>query len=231
MTRRSLPVLVALFAATLVLASPAPVRAADPIQPGDFVGTSLGGCTLSFVFDGLGANTGRVYLGTAAHCVEQVGDAVQDEFGAQFGTVALIGNPDDTAEDFAFIEVAPAFVSQVSPAVKGWAQYPTGSTIHSETAFGDLLQLSGYGVGFDLLGPTREQRVGVLTFDDAETYRLIGPDTFGDSGGPIVHKRTGRAFGIVSRLCIGLCTSEGATVEGILAKAAARGFPVQLRTV
>ena len=36
---------------------------------------------------------------------------------------------------------------------------------------------------------------------------------------------------IFARLCIGLCEEEGPTVEGLLAKAAARGFTVSLRTV
>jgi hypothetical protein len=39
------------------------------------------------------------------------------------------------------------------------------------------------------------------------------------------------SLGIVSRLCIGLCEEEGPTVEGILAKAAAAGFSVTVRTV
>jgi hypothetical protein len=37
-------------------------------------------------------------------------------------------------------------------------------------------------------------------------------------------------MGIVSRLCVGLCTEEGPTVQGILAKARARGFALALRT-
>jgi hypothetical protein len=58
-----------------------------------------------------------------------------------------------------------------------------------------------------------------------------GPIHWGDSGGPLVHRRTGKALGIVSRLCIGACTEEGPTVQGILAKAASRGFTVTLKTV
>ena len=41
-----------------------------------------------------------------------------------------------------------------------------------------------------------------------------------------------KALGIVSRLCgAGACSEEGPTVQGILAKAAAAGFPITLRTV
>jgi hypothetical protein len=41
----------------------------------------------------------------------------------------------------------------------------------------------------------------------------------------------GKALGIISRLCAGACSEEGPTVQGILAKAASRGFAVTLRTV
>ena len=64
-----------------------------------------------------------------------------------------------------------------------------------------------------------------------ELYDVTGPIHWGDSGGPLVHVRTGKALGIVSRLCAGACSEEGPTVQGILAKAAAAGFPVSLKTV
>jgi hypothetical protein len=70
-----------------------------------------------------------------------------------------------------------------------------------------------------------------MGFDDNELYDVTGPIHWGDSGGPLVHVRTGKALGIVSRLCAGACSEEGPTVQGILAKAAAAGFPVTLRTV
>jgi hypothetical protein len=71
----------------------------------------------------------------------------------------------------------------------------------------------------------------VLSYDDAEIHTLTGPVLFGDSGGPFAHVRTGKALGIVSRLCVGLCSEEGPTVQGLLAKAAARGFVVTMKTV
>jgi hypothetical protein len=49
--------------------------------------------------------------------------------------------------------------------------------------------------------------------------------------GSTVPVRTGKALGIVSRLCAGACSEEGPTVQCILAKAAAAGFSVTLRTV
>ena len=217
---RSLPALVA--AAFLALAAPA---AASHIQPGAYHETDVGACTLNFVYDG----SGGPYMGTAAHCVERIGDDVRDESGAVFGDVAAIGDADVTAADWALIRVRPEFVGHVNPSVKGHPQYPTGVTTASETSVGDQVQLSGYGVGFGTVPPTREQRRGSLTFDDSETHQVLATLIFGDSGGPLVHVPTGQALGIVSRLCVGLCEEEGPTVEGILAKAAAAGFPVSVR--
>ena len=107
----------------------------------------------------------------------------------------------------------------------------TGSTVPADTAPGDSIQLSGYGLGYGTTKTTQEQRTAVHAFDDTEMYAVDGPIHWGDSGGPLVHKRTGKALGIVSRLCVGACTEEGPTVQGILTKAASRGFAVTLRTV
>ena len=205
--------------------------ATDPIQPGDEISTSVGSCTLNFIYDGTGALAGKVYGGTAAHCVSGLGQDVQLGTGETFGDVALIGDEDSTVADYAFIEIRPAFVDRVSAALKGHPSYPTGVATSSETLVGDTVQLSGYGLGFGLTKPTQEQRIGVISYDDAEEHEVVAPLIFGDSGGPLVHVRSGKAYGIVSRLCVGACEEEGPTVEGLLAKAAARGFTVTLRTV
>ena len=221
-TRVCVAVIAAFFVTT------ASASAQGLIQPGAYMESGGAGCTMNFVYDG-GGNT---YMGTAAHCVSKVGDDVALEDGTVFGDVAMIGNADVMEEDYAFIQVRPEFLSRVSPAVKGHPTLPrSGFTRASETSFGDQIQQSGYGVGASLTNVTREQRRSVLTYDDAEYHQILGYSIFGDSGGPYVHLRTGKAFGIVSRLCVGLCEEMGPTVEGLLAKAAARGFTVQLRTV
>ena len=232
--RRLAALAAAVLAATSALVStgsPGAGAATDPIQPGDEIATSVGGCTLNFIYDGTGALAGKVYGGTAAHCVSSVGEDVQLGSGETFGDVALIGDEDSTVDDYAFIEIRPEFLSRVSPAMKGNPSYPTGVARASETTIGDAVQLSGYGLGFGLTAPTQERRVGVITYDDAEEHEVVAPLIFGDSGGPLVHIPTGKAYGIVSRLCIGVCEEEGPTVEGLLAKATARGFTVTLRTV
>ena len=220
--RRLLPLSVALAG---LLAAPSGAAGA-PLQPGAYHETSVGACTLNFVYDG----GGSTYLGTAAHCVGDVGQAVRDDAGKVFGRVALVGDQDSTARDWALIRVNAADLGRVSPVVKGYPGTPTGVTRPGETASGDGVDISGYGMGFDVTPFTREARFGLLMNDTTERYELVGPTIYGDSGGPLVHLPSGQALGIVSRLCLGrVCTDEGPTVQGILKAAAARGLKLSLR--
>ena len=216
-------------AATIGVAAalPAAASAAVTLQPGAYHETDAGSCTLNFAYTG----GGKTYLGTAAHCVASIGQRVRDIDGTEFGSVAFIGDQNTTAWDFAFIEVDAEDLGRVSPAVKGHPAFPKGFTTPANTLTGDQIQLSGYGLGYDTTPATQEQRKAVMGFDDTEVYTVSGPIHWGDSGGPLVHIGTGRALGIVSRLCAGTCSEEGPTVQGILAKAASRGFSVTLRTV
>ena len=221
-----------LFLATLAAAAflaPA-AQAQTPIQPGAMLQTESGQCTLNFVFDGLGRNAGKVYVGTAAHCGDQVGQDARDVDDQPFGQFAFIADADDTAFDYAFIEVAPEHVSRVDPALKGHPELPTGFTTPEETEAGDMIQMSGYGVGFGETQPTQEQRQTVLQSDDDQIFTLSGPSVNGDSGGPFVHIPTGKALGVVSQYGFAYgSTDVGPTIQGVLAKAAKAGFPVSLR--
>jgi hypothetical protein len=216
-------------AATLAFAAalPSAASAAVTLQPGAYHETDAGSCTLNFAYTG----GGKTYLGTAAHCVASIGQPVRDIEGTVFGKVAFIGDANTTAWDFAFVEVDPEDLGRVSPAVKGHPAFPKGATTPAETLFGDSIQLSGYGLGYDTTPATQEQRKAVMGSDDGSIYTVSGPIHWGDSGGPLVHIASGKALGIVSRLCAGACSEEGPTVQGILAKAASRGFAVSLRTV
>lgn len=198
------------------------------LQPGAISRTDTGQCTLNFAY---GDDAGNTYLGSAAHCVKGVGDQVSDADGTVFGDVTLVGDAANTADDYSFIKVRPEALARVSPQVKGSPEYPTGVTSPEQTRLGSV-QVSGFGLGFQGLRLTQEKRIGVFLGDDPSTYRVLAPILFGDSGGPVVYAPTGGALGIVSRLCLGqgLCTEEGPTVQGILAKAAARGVRLHLLT-
>jgi len=224
--RRSL---LAVLTASLALV-PTAAQAQSKIQPGAQLNIDGGSCTLNFVYDGAGINAGRTFIGTAAHCGDKVGQEAMDVDGEVFGTFAFIGDADDANADYAFIEVASEHISRVDPALKGYPEYPTGVTTAEETSVGDLIQMSGYGVGFGETQPTQEMRQVILQSDDAEHFSLSGPSVNGDSGGPFVHIDTGKALGLVSRYGFTeAATDVGPTIEGVLAKAAKAGFPVALR--
>ena len=155
----------------LAIALPAAAQAAVTLQPGAYMETDAGSCTLNFAYSG-GGNT---YLGTAAHCVTSIGQPVRDIDGTAFGTVAFIGNADVTEQDFAFIAVDPEDLGRVSAAVKGYPQYPKGSTVPGDTLNGDSIQLSGYGLGYDTTPATQEERQAIMGFDNTELYDVTGP--------------------------------------------------------
>ncbi len=228
MKQRSLTL--SLLVASCLALAPATASAAVTLQPGAYHESDDGSCTLNFAYTG---PAGETLLGTAAHCVpDGVGTRVRDAEGVAFGTVSFFGDANSSdGWDFAFIKVDTEDVARVSPAVKGYPQYPKGFTVPSETASGDVIQASGFGLGFGETKPTQEQRKAVLGYDDDDEHTLTGPILFGDSGGPFVHIKTGKALGIVSRLCVGVCSEEGPTVQGLIAKAASRGYSVTLRTL
>ncbi|HEV7886422.1 MAG TPA: trypsin-like serine protease [Acidimicrobiales bacterium] len=213
--------------------SPRAVAAAPLVQPGEYVETPTAICTLAFVFAGAsgGPQAGRTFVATAAHCVGSVGEPASLSDGTVFGHVALIGDANAFEADYAFIEVGAGALGRVSPAVKGHPTMPTGSTVSSGTAVGDRVLQSGYGMGFEYTAATRESRQSVLTYDNHEAAGVAGAVIFGDSGGPLMHAASGKALGIVSRACINACEEEGPTIEGVLAKADARGWKLRIRTV
>lgn len=196
----------------------------DKIQPGVRITTETGSCTLNFIFDGGGS---KVYAGTAAHCVSSVGEKV-DIWG--FPDFATVVYDDDARTDFALLEIASHYHGDVDPNVKGHPGFPSGHTLRAQTSFGDRVRFSGYGMVYDRTTITQEERIGVLFSDSSASYRLYGPTIFGDSGGPVLHDRTGKALGIVSAINLLTGMTLGPTVEGILARLSDDGFDVTLRT-
>lgn len=233
-------VLVSVVSATaLVLAAtqgPA-VSQTETIQPGDAIANESGGqCTLNWVYDGTGDRAGNVYLGTAAHCVEEVGEQITLQSGTFGSPLFVLGEVAFIAPDldYAFIEVHDEHTDQVDPAMKGHPQIPAGMSTTQTTGTGDLVQYSGNGVGFHLTMLTRESRNGILHFNDGTEWSALGPVSPGDSGGPVGNLTDGNnALGLVTVLCVGTqCLgSGGVSLEGALQDAASHGFTVELRTV
>lgn len=218
----------------------------EPIQPGASITADGAYCTLNWIYEGAGGEAGTaVYAGTAAHCVEAVGQEVwlsTSSLGTaieRIGEVAFRGDPDADGRDYAFIRIDDEDLAQVDPAMKGHPGIPTGvSTTYAE---GDLMQFSGHGVGFHLTQPTQEERQGVLNWTDGVQHQIIGGVSPGDSGGPVADLTDGgTAFGIVATVGVGVNTGAltvatvgegGPNLDFVLRDAADRGFPVTLRTV
>lgn len=241
--RYALPVLLLLAAG--LAASGAPAGASTVlIQPGD---SYNGICTLNFVFDGEGTRAGKVYVGTAAHCVRQMGEAARTTGYPEFGRVVYMGDVGASVNggaarengipgeqlDFALIEVHPQYHGVVVADVVGRPGMPQGGfTTPRETPTGDLILISGYGTGFATVSATRENRVGVLYTTTARQWVAEAPITPGDSGGPILHE-SGKALGVVSGTTFGVQMPpvkwHGPTVDGILAEMESIGWSIRLR--
>lgn len=241
---------------------PAPAGAvSDSIAPGDAIfidGSSI--CTLNFVFDGVGAQAGKVYIGTAAHCINGNWDARFDHVeggmvvGAQlasvdtpnFATVAWLGDYSDSVNggeaveneipgtqlDFALLEFKPAYAPLAQAEVRGHPGMPRGHTLAPQTALGDILLHSGHGIAWSETQATRESHHGTLWSDTSTSYLEVGTTVPGDSGGPILHQKTGKALGVVSLISIGIVPpiqDSGPTIQGVLAELAAHGITVQVR--
>jgi hypothetical protein len=223
----------------------------QPIQPGMPVIAELG-CTLGYVYDGLGPITGKTYISTSAHCVAGKGQAVMDGDEQVFGRVAFLPaggyadapvgteDPSPTPQDFALIEIYGSALPRVNPSVAGIPEAPAGLTAPGDVATGDQILFSGSSTAFYTHDSTREPRSGTLKYQDDEDFAVVAPITGGDSGGPIIEAATGRAIGTFASTCAGAdvifrpdndaCPgSEGPTTGGTLAKAAAAGMPVRLR--
>lgn len=233
--------------AALGLAFGASSAQANTIQPGVAIVADGSYCTLNWIYDGQGAQAGKVYGGTAAHCVSAVGQQVSLATGAlgseieRIGQVAFLGNADEVGRDYAFIEIDAADVSKVNPALKGWPGIPTGVSTSATAKKGDIIQFSGHGVGFSNTQPSQEQRKGVLNFTDGTEHLVLGAVISGDSGGPVANVTDGnKAFGIVNTvgvaansnaLTVAHAGEGGNNLEFVFRDAAARGFNVALRTI
>ena len=215
--RRS--IIPALLVACVLAVPPAAPAAELPIQPGAQVSSSVGLCTLNFVFTDARE---RMFIGTAGHCVDTVGDRVASPAAGAFGTVVYRVMED--TDDFALIRVDRAKRQFVSAEVRAFG-VPTGYTRARETSTGDLLQLHGFGMLLGDISLTRT-RTGILAADDRREYFAELPAIFGDSGGPVVHVATGKALGVVSGIGVTIPPSTllGTTVQRIMRLLDRAGF-------
>ena len=239
-----IPLLVVLPLALLTAALPVSAAAATPvIQPGVALNFGPDFCTANFVYDG----GGNVYLGSARHCTSGtsgVGSPVSlltdTTVGSTVETIGHVAYISD-ALDFCLIQLDSGVLGQVSAAVAGHPDMPTGVATPEDAKGGDTLQFSGHGLGFDATTQTQQQRTGLLSFFESGAnqglYTALGAVSPGDSGGPAVDTTDGnRALGILDDLGAfadgpSVGNLDGVTVQALLEDAAAHGFTISLRTV
>ena len=215
--------LAALVALTAVAGTPADALPPEkPIQPGARVVIDGAQCTVNFVFKH--ANTR--FIGTAGHCAADIGVRAEVD-GEEFGTVVYRRN--DETLDFALIHIDGARLDDVEPSMRGFGG-PTGTVTVGEAGPGTLVSLYGYGIVVGA-NPLTRPRPGVLLSFDDRRYTMNAPAVSGDSGGPIIHRDTGEALGIISAFNffgIPPTTDYGPTVVFIKDRLAAAGFDVSL---
>ncbi len=158
----------------------------------------------------------------------------------RIGTVALRGDPDTPGRDYSIIRIDAGVANQISPALAGHPNIPTG--VSRNYAKGNLMQFSGHGIATDAAAPTQQQRVGVLNAIDGGHHDILGLVTPGDSGGPVGNISDGNtAFGIVDTVGVGVNSGAlsvvtagegGSNLDFVLQDAAAHGLGgLTLRTV
>jgi hypothetical protein len=211
-------------------------------------------CTMNFVFKdtrpkGRRANT---YIGAAGHCALAVGMRDSAPEIGEFGTVVfqrmcnapatptLCPEGGPVTDDFSLIRVDSDKLPLVSPVMRGVGAAPSGFTTSDETAAGDVLTTSGWGIPFATLPATRTLNT-VLVSDDDEHYAMPFPGTT-HSGSPVIRASDGKAVGILTTHIplvedlpaplpgdAGVLVG-GSTVEHILALLTESGFNVRLVT-
>lgn len=197
-------------------------------------GAPLGGyCTFNWIFT---AANGSAYIGTAGHCTEGIGGRVTlGTTGEEIGTVVYDSDNRTGADervDFSLILLDPGQVTHTNPTMIG-TNGPTGTIEAGAAAPGDDLAIYGHGL---ILGDQEETRPrsGVLMDEDGETYRANLPAVQGDSGSPLLHVETGKAFGIISEFGVSEVppsTDTGPIMPFILSELKDAGYDVSVATV
>jgi hypothetical protein len=199
-----------------------------PIRPGSQLGTY---CTFNFIFHqeayataGEPAPVPEVYIGTAAHCTDAVGERVSVGGFGEIGTVVYDSDEAGSAVDFSLIRIDDHLVGQTNPQMRGF-EGPRGVVTPASLSVGDLVHVYGYGVGVGALEETRP-RSGILTESNQDEYMADMPAVNGDSGAPLLHDETGYALGIISRYGIRVppSTDWGPLVDWVLREIHSAGF-------
>ena len=177
------------------------------VQAGGCI-VSPAGCTANFVFSG----GGTLYIGTAAHCTDGVGDPVVMQVDtttlAVVGTVAKRTAKEEPGEDFALIRIDPAVAEKwgVNPAM------PTGGPQGIYTGC-DPQVVKHWGHGYGVLVGPGKQEGGLATNWHDDGYGWTGFGLPGDSGSGVL-LADDRAAGNFTHLIVDTGEYPGSDLAG-----------------
>lgn len=198
-------------------------------------GAPIGWCTYNFLF--FAPANGTYYIGTAAHCTDELGQRMPlSGYADEIGTVVYDSDnatESNTNADFSLIELDPELNLEAHPQVVNRGG-PTGFATAADVEVGDVIEHHGYGMVFGDFEETRD-RDGILS-SWGDDYCSESPIWWGDSGSPILHADTGKALGIVSRAgwidCVPTAQLMGATLPYIFRELEEYGWGgVELATI
>ena len=160
----------------------APLPSQIGIRPGGWM-IAPNGCTMNFIFqDG----QGRLAIGTAGHCVNQLGESVVLlTLAPGSGTAVLVDigtvvfrRDAGIGEDFALVRIRPGLYSWVSPTI-ALIGGPCGTYAGSGP---ELVFHYGHGLA---IGTGGTPRTGLALSWTRNAYGWDGLGIFGDSGSPV----------------------------------------------
>jgi trypsin len=186
----------------------------------------LNRCTLAYIFRD---KRKRLYVITAGHCTQRLGQTMFSERNTAFGTVVY--RVTKGTDDVALILITPSHYGEVQPAVRVWGG-PTGYTMPRDVHRGDEILFTGDSYVLGDVSAT-SARNGYLLSQDARHFSADTSASEGDSGGPFLIAKTGRALGIVWDFGTEESppsTDAGPTIQRILALFSRAGWRLSLVT-
>jgi hypothetical protein len=199
------------------VAAPGPLDVCPGVQPDSLTGSpvvSAGtcevyphGCTANFVY----SNGTQKYIGTAGHCVNNVGEAIYMQVStpgigasiANVGTVSQFVNG-GVGNDYAVIAIAPGFA--VNPAL------PTGGPNGVYTGCGpEVVRHYGHGYGVAVAQGKQEGGLATNWYDDG--FGWTGAGAPGDSGSAVL-TASGLGAGDFTHLIVDLGAYPGSDQAG-----------------
>jgi hypothetical protein len=158
----------------------APLPSEVGIRPGAWM-IAPAGCTMNFIF----SRSGQFAIGTAGHCVDEVGQNVvlltlapggANPVLVDVGTV-LARRDNGIGDDFALVSIRPELYPWVSPTTA-----VVGGPCGPYTGFGPE-SVAHYGHGL-VIGTGGTPRLGLALTWRSDSYGWSGLAIFGDSGSP-----------------------------------------------